>query len=247
MRPFELALLATQFLEPYRFKDYGPMGLQVHHDEEIRGIAAAVSVTEDIIHRAAYANCNVLVVHHGLFWNTEPRTLDKRQKGRIAALDEHKMSILAYHLALDAHPVIGNNVLACEAMGARNLRRFGEVGWGGDVDPSQSGLIYQKITQAYPGAGKIHYFDYGPWPIRRVCAITGGGGNFIHEAEKEGYDLILTGEAEEPSKALARELGIHFVAAGHYATEKSGVDKLAEYFAAYADVPYQFILDDNPV
>lgn len=222
------------------------MGLQVDNNEVVISIAAAVSVTEDVIHRAAYTGANFLVVHHGLFWNTEPRTVDKRTQARLDALDQYGMSLAAYHLALDAHPVIGNNILACKGMGAENVRKFADIGWGGDVDPSKSGLIYQKIKEMYPGK-HIHAFDYGPWPIRKVCAVTGGGGNFIYQAEQEGYDLLLTGEAEEPSKALARELGIHFVAAGHYATEKGGVDKLAEYFSAHAKVPYTFILDDNPI
>lgn len=246
MKRNELASVAGKFLDLHKFVDYGPMGMQNQGGEEVKGISAAVSVTKDVIEKAALNGSNVLVVHHGLYWNTEPREVDKRLQGRIDALKEHDMTLLSYHLALDAHPEIGNNVLAVKGMGAKNFVPFADIGFGGDISLNEGMNVLENIAEMYPG-GKVHYFAYGPWPIRKVCAITGGGGNFIHEAVKEGYDLFLTGEAEEPSAALAAELGIHFIAAGHYQTEKAGVNKLGEYLAAVAKVPYRFILDDNPI
>lgn len=246
MQPSDLAITAADFLDLHSYKDYGPMGLQYNSWSKIKGIAAAVSVTEDVIHRAGEFGANALVVHHGLFWNTEPRTLDSRMQKRLAALKKYNMSLFAYHLALDAHPIIGNNVLALKGLGATNLRRLGDVGWGGDLNPRESGTLYRRIVNHF-NCDSTQYFDYGPWPIRSMAVVTGGGGNFIHQAAREGYDLFLTGEPEEPSKALARELGMHFIAAGHYATEKDGVDKLAEFLAASAKVPYRFIVDANPV
>jgi dinuclear metal center YbgI/SA1388 family protein len=243
----ELAGLASSFLNLHKFFDYGPMGLQHIGDDEIKGVASAVSVTRNVIEKAADAGANLLVVHHGLYWNTEPREVDARLQGRIELLDKYGMTLLAYHLALDAHPIIGNNILALKGMGAVDHKPFQEIGWGGRIKDYAAGMdVLEKIADMYP-TKDVKYFAYGPWPIKKVCVITGGGGNYIHDAVKEGYDLFLTGEAEEPSAALAAELGIHFIAAGHYQTEKAGVDKLGSYLASAAKVPYRFILEDNPV
>jgi dinuclear metal center YbgI/SA1388 family protein len=201
-------------------------------------------VTTEAILRAKSLDAQMLIVHHGLFWNTEPRTVDERQALRLDALAEADMSLLGYHLALDAHPEIGNNILACKMMGVENPEPFGEIGWGGIVPIGTP--VSKRIMDAYPGA-MITRFDYGKQPPLKVCAITGGGGNYIHQAVKEGYDLFLTGEAEEPSKALARELGISFVAAGHHATEKAGVQALGDRIAREFEIEHVFIDVHNPV
>lgn len=237
---------ANNFLGLHKYKDYGPMGLQFSAHHLVSGIASAVSITKEVIEKADEAGCNTLVVHHGLFWNTEPRTVDERMKDRIRALNDKNMSVLAYHLALDAHPEIGNNINVVRGLGVKNPVPFAEIGWGGEIEDIYLNP-YEAITKMYPGK-PVHFFGTKQGGgIKKVCAITGAGGNFIYQAKQEGYDLFLTGEAEEPSKALAEELGIHFVAAGHYETEKSGVQALGQYLANTFDVPYAFIEDENPV
>jgi dinuclear metal center YbgI/SA1388 family protein len=222
------------------------MGQQFVAQDSIRGIATAVSVTEEVITKAGATGSNLLIVHHGLMWNTEPRTLDERQKGRVRALNQNNITLLAYHLALDVHPLIGNNAQAIRQLGAQNLVPFAELGWGGEIEDKMYRYhLDKKLEEMYP-KGTINFLS-GTYPIKKVCAITGSGGSFIHQAKKEGYDLLLTGEAEEPSKALAAELGIHFVAAGHYETEKAGVIALGEYIGETFDLPCVFIQDDNPI
>jgi dinuclear metal center YbgI/SA1388 family protein len=244
----DIVSLANDFLDLHKFKDFGPMGQQFTAVDNINGIASAVSVTEDVIHRAAETGANLLVVHHGLMWNTEPKTVDQRMKARIQALNDHNMTLLAYHLALDIHPLIGNNINAVRDLGVENPVPFADIGWGGELSEKMYRFdLIKKLEELYPDVMAHRYFLEGVYPIRKVCAITGSGGSFIHQAKKAGYDLIITGEAEEPSQALAKELVMHFVAAGHYQTEKSGVQKLGEYLGLAFNLPHSFIDDDNPV
>jgi dinuclear metal center YbgI/SA1388 family protein len=213
--------------------------------EDVRKIASAVSVSTETIGKAAYYDAQMLITHHGLFWNTEPRAFDKRQQTRILWLEALRMSLLGYHLALDAHPMIGNNILAVRNMGGtKNVVPFTDLGWGAEVEDPQ--MVMPLIEMAYD-RDNIKWFKGGPPKINKVCAITGSGGHYIHAAAKEGYDLFLTGEAEEPSKALAKELGIHFVAAGHYQTEKAGIQALGDLIAKEFGIKHEFVEVNNPV
>lgn len=246
MHRVELVGTANSFLDLHKYHDYGPMGLQHEGAGHVTGVCSAVSVNEKVIHEAAEAGANVLVVHHGLFWETEPRELDRRMNGRIRALDEHNMTLLAYHLALDAHPLIGNNFLAAKALGVENPVRWQEIGAIGELEwPLMSEKVYERIADIYPH--NVHYFGYGPWKIKRIAVVTGGGQNLVHQAIKDKCDLYLTGEAAEPSREIARENKIHMICAGHYQTEKEGVMRLGEYLAAFAGVPHRFILDPEAV
>lgn len=240
----EIVNFCNEYLGVYAFDDYGPQGMQFIGNPQVKRIASAVSVTTETILRAKFVNAQMLLVHHGMFWNTEPRTLHAAHKLRMDSLAEADISLLGYHLALDAHPEIGNNILTASAFGIENPEPFAGIGWGGKVVGPES--LSDRILRMYPGTTPL-VFSYGKMPVEKACVVTGSAGHLIHEAVRDGYDLLLTGEAEEPSKALAKELGIGFIAAGHHNTEKVGIQALGEKIAKEFEVEHMFVDAHNPV
>lgn len=234
----EIVTYANDLLDLHTFKDYGPMGLQFKGKEDIEKIACGVSMSLDLIKAAIDWDAQMLVVHHGLFWNNEPRELDKRMIGRLNWLKEANINVLAYHLALDAHPVLGNNVLALAGFEGQ-LRKFADIGWGKKLN--------RPFKRTYLEELDCVKYLCGPTQIRKVASIVGGAPFYIHEAVREGYDLFITGEAAEPSQALAKELGINFVAYGHYNSEKSGVQALTDKLGLEFNVKTKFLDIPNAV
>ena len=238
---------ANELLETHRFPEYGRPGLQVLGADEVAKIACGVSASFELFRRAAAAAAQLVIVHHGMFWRNEPLWIDRRQRGRLEALFAADLTLLAYHLPLDAHPVIGNNALLADALGVEVERPFGEVGQGGRL-PSPTGIdqIVARIREIVGGREPL-VFAHGPERIERIAICSGGSGGEVIQAAHEGYDLYLTGEPEEPSLQTARELGIHFVAAGHDATERLGVQALARKIAERFSLEWEFIEIENPV
>jgi dinuclear metal center YbgI/SA1388 family protein len=240
----EVLTYARELLDLDSYHDYGPMGIQVMGADEVTKISAAVSSTLEAFQRTKEAGAQLLLVHHGLFWEGDPRTIDFHMRARLQTLFEGDITLAAYHLALDAHPEIGNNAIVARELGVQNPERFLEWGYGGRLaEPGTleelSGRL-QGITGREPVA-----FDGGPEQIERVAIITGGGAKLIKEAAAEGYDAFVTGEPAEPTLHLARELGIHFLAGGHYATETFGITALAENLADKFSLEWEFV--DVPV
>jgi dinuclear metal center YbgI/SA1388 family protein len=235
----EIVETANDYLALHEFKDYGPMGLQFAGQEEVRKIVTGVSISQDLIEAAIDVDADMIIVHHGLFWNNEPRYIDKRMERRLEMLGDHSISLLAYHLCLDAHPAIGNNVAAVASFDGE-LRKFGDIGWGTKL---KRPLKRQYIEDEWDG---IKYL-YGPTQIRKIAAVVGGAPFYIHDAVREGYDLFITGEAAEPSQALAKELGINFVAFGHYNSETAGVRSLGRILGEMFGIEHEFIDIPNEV
>jgi dinuclear metal center YbgI/SA1388 family protein len=242
----EVLAYADELLDVAAFPDYGPMGLQVVGAEEVTRIACGVSASRELFEHAAAIGAQLVVVHHGLFWNNEPRIVDRRQKGRLAALFDADLTLAAYHLALDAHPEIGNNALLARELGVRVESSFAEVGIGGSLP--QPATVDEFAARVRERLGRDPLvFPYGPERVERVAIVSGGGASYLLDAAASGYDVFLTGEAAEPSMMTARELRVHFVAAGHYATERLGVQALAARLAERFDVEWQYVELTNPV
>lgn len=239
----EITTFCNELLGVYAFDDYGPQGMQFIGSKKVSHIVTAVSVNADAIKRAKKLQANMLIVHHGLFWRTEPRVLDIQQD-RMDALEEAGISLLGYHLCLDANPEIGNNILAAKAMGVVDPQPFADIGWGGKIIDGEK--LTQRVAKEFHG-NVMKRFPGGDHPPKSACVMTGKAGNYLREAAQEGYDLFLTGEAEENSQALAKELGITMVAAGHHNTEKSGVKALGQKLAKEFEVQHTFINVANPV
>jgi dinuclear metal center YbgI/SA1388 family protein len=173
--------------------------------------------------------------------------IDRRQRGRLEALFAADHNLAAYHLALDAHPTLGNNALLAAELGVEVERPFGDVGQGGRLrEPAGVDEVVTRIRRAVGGREPLLFAD-GPERVERVAICSGAAGHDLIRAAHEGYDLYLTGEPEEPSRQTARELGIHFVAAGHYATETLGVQALAAHLAERFGLDWEFLPDENPV
>jgi len=242
----EIIRFANELLEIDRFPEYGPPGLQVLGAEEVTMIACGVSSSRELFERAAAAGAQLVIVHHGLFWRNEPVRIDRRQRSRLEALFASDLNLAAYHLALDAHPEIGNNALLADALRVDVESAFGEVGQAGTL---REAIVIEEFAQRVRelvGREPL-VFPEGPAQIQRVAICSGGAAGELIRAAHEGYDLFLTGEPGEPSLQTARELGIHFVAAGHHATERLGVQALSQRLADRFALEWGFVELENPV
>jgi len=242
----EIVSFANEFLDIGSYPDYGPMGLQVVGAPEVAKIACGVSASRELFERAAAARAQLVIVHHGLFWEKDSRVIGSLQRARLEALFGGDLSLVAYHLALDAHPEIGNNALLADELGIQREGRFTDWGYGGRLVERVPASDFAALVQEKLDRPPL-VFAYGPEEIERVAVLTGGAARYVSEAADEGYDCFVTGEADEPTKHAAKEAGIHFIAGGHYATETLGVRALATKLANQFGVEWEFIDLPNPV
>jgi dinuclear metal center YbgI/SA1388 family protein len=243
----EIIAFCDELLDVASYPDYGPMGLQVEGAAEVRKIVCAVSPSRELFERAAEAGAQMVLVHHGLLWDKDPRRIGPVQRERLRALFDADLSLVAYHLALDAHPEVGNNALLCDELGIERDRPFADgLGFGGHLrDPVPVSDLAERVQERLERMPLV--FSYGPELVERVAVCSGGGARYLADAAAEGYDCFVTGEAEEPTKHAAKEAGVHFVAAGHYATETLGVRALAARIGERFDIAWDFVDLPNPV
>jgi dinuclear metal center YbgI/SA1388 family protein len=241
-----------RLLEPNRFKDYCPNGLQVPGRDQITKLATGVSASAELFEQAIATQADLLVVHHGIFWSSGPAPIDAPMKRRLKLLFDADMGLAAYHLPLDAHPEVGNNALIAQALGAHTLDPFalheGEpIGCiarfpGEGVEAKALFAQIAELTVRTPLV-----FDAGPTQIRSLAIVSGAGANYLPDAVTAGADAFLTGEPAERVMTEAQETAIHFVAAGHYATETFGVRRLGEHLSERFGLEHTFIDVPNPV
>jgi dinuclear metal center YbgI/SA1388 family protein len=237
---------ARELLDLDAYDDYGPMGLQVVGSDEVTKVAAAVSSSLELFERAATAGAQLVVVHHGILWNADPRVIDLPLRRRLQALFEGDITLAAYHLALDAHPEVGNNVLLTEMLGIEAPERVLELGYGGSLDRPLGLEDLAGRLEAATGR-EPQVFAGGPAAIERVAVITGGAAKLFPQVAALGYDAFVSGEPAEPTLHAARELGTHFLAGGHYATETFGIKALAERIAERFEIDWEFLDLPTPV
>jgi dinuclear metal center YbgI/SA1388 family protein len=242
----QILAFAAEALDLAAFPDYGPMGLQVEGSPEVSKIVCGVSASRELFERAAEAGAQLVIVHHGLFWDRDSRVVSRGMRERLRVLFDHDITLAAYHLALDAHEELGNNALLCRELGIEPETRLAELGFGGPLEePLSADAFAARIRERLDRPPLV--FSYGPEEIRRVAVVSGGAARFLDEAVAEGYDCFVTGEAAEPTKHAAKEAGIHFVAAGHYATETFGVQALSARIADEFGLEWEFVDLPNPV
>ena len=242
----DIVAFADELLDVASFPEYGRPGLQVTGADDVSKIACGVSSSRELFERAGAAGAQLVLVHHGLFWRNEPLLVDRRLKGRLEALFAANLTLVAYHLALDAHAELGNNALLVHRLGAERDGPFGEIGAGATLgEPIAVEELTHRLREATGREPLV--FAAGPERIRRIAVVTGGGGTRLIQAAHEGYDALVTGEPEEPALQTARELGIHFLAGGHYATETFGVRALAARLATEFGLGCEFLDVENPV
>jgi dinuclear metal center YbgI/SA1388 family protein len=242
----EILAFADELLDVGSFRDYGPVGLQVVGVDEVTDVICAVSASLELFELAAEAGAQLVLVHHGILWDNQPRVVDRLMRARLQALFDADITLAAYHLPLDAHPEIGNNVLLARAIGIEVEGPFAGIGVGGSfAEPPSIEQLAQRCATAVEREPLV--FASGPERIARGAVVTGGGARYLADAAAGAYDVLVTGEAAEPTMMTARELGVHVVAAGHYATERLGIQALAERISAQFGVSWHFVELPNPV
>ncbi|WP_213879145.1 Nif3-like dinuclear metal center hexameric protein [Pseudomonas sp. dw_358] len=240
---------ADRYLGSAKIQDYCPNGLQVEGRPQVMRIVSGVTASQALLEAAVDAGADLILVHHGYFWKGENPCITGMKQRRLKTLLKHDMSLLAYHLPLDLHPEVGNNV---------QLARQLEITVEGPLDPNNAkvvGLVGSLSEPMLPSdfARKVHHamgreplLVDGSQMIRRVGWCTGGGQGYIDQAVLAGVDLFISGEASEQTFHSARENGISFIAAGHHATERYGVQALGDYLARRFAVEHLFIDCPNP-
>ncbi len=248
----EILSFCDDLLNVRSFDDYGPNGLQVPGTGEVSKVATGVSANLELLRSAVDSGAELVLTHHGLLWGSELEALSVPLAARLRALLCGEVSLAAYHLPLDAHPEIGNNALLRDALGLEpDGRPFGEAkgaavgAIGLAAEPIDVSELGRRLTEAVGREPLV--FDAGPERISSVGIVTGGGAFAIHEAGRLGLSALVTGEPSEPVMGEAREYGVHFLAAGHYATETFGIRRLGELVAERFAVEHEFIDVPNPV
>jgi dinuclear metal center YbgI/SA1388 family protein len=249
---YEILDQLESLLAPSRFDDYGPNGLQIPGRETVETIATGVSANAELFERARAEGADLVLVHHGLLWAGPPRPLDRAAKRRLQLLFDADMSLAAYHLPLDGHLQHGNNALLAAAIGCEGWEPFGghkgaTIGVAGrlpgeGIAPSELVARVRQATQREPLA-----FTDGTERVRTVGIVSGAGADYLEEAIAAGLDAFVTGEPIERVMSRAREAGVHFLAAGHYATETFGVRRLGDLLAAEFGVRHVFVDVPNPI
>jgi len=244
----ELTHYTQQLMHVERFKDYCPNGLQVEGRQDIRKIVSGVTASMALLEAAHEAKADLVLVHHGYFWRNEDARIVGIKRNRIAFLMKNDLNLMAYHLPLDAHSELGNNVQFGKLLG------FNAVDYAGDENlvayaeletPMTLGDLLLRIENCLQRSpmciGDINK------PVNRVAWCTGAAQSYIETAAAHGADVYISGEISEQTTHQALEVGVAYVAAGHHATERYGVQALAEHLAAEFDLEHEFIDINNPV
>ena len=230
------------------FEDYCPNGLQVEAGSEIKRLVSGVTACQALIDAAIERDADAILVHHGYFWKNESPVVTGMKGKRIRTLLNQNISLLAYHLPLDAHPEIGNNRQLGVLLGVSDARAQNAEGllWGGEFGQPLSAMqLSQQVSEAL--GRKALLVEGGDKPVTRLAWCTGGAQSYIDQAADLGFDAFISGEISESTVHIARERGIHYLSAGHHATERYGVQALAAELEKKFDIEHEFVDIDNPV
>jgi dinuclear metal center YbgI/SA1388 family protein len=237
-------------LQPDKFRDYGPNGLQVEGDRDVKVLVSGVTASRALIEAAIEADADAIFVHHGLFWRGQDGRITGWMRERLRLLLTHGIHLFAYHLPLDAHSELGNNAQLARVLGLQADGRFGEqdLGFVGAAIGAHAWERPQALADQVAGALGRAVICVGDndRPVRRVAWCTGGAQGYFEAAIAQGVDAFITGEISEPQAHLARETGVAFLACGHHATERYGAPAVAQRVAQDLGVQHRFIEIDNP-
>ncbi|MCF6775779.1 Nif3-like dinuclear metal center hexameric protein [Thiotrichales bacterium 19X7-9] len=251
---FDLTKYLDNLLQKEPIKDYCPNGLQIDsHNKTINKLISGVTASESLINQAIKEDADALVVHHGLFFKGEPQTITSWKFKRIEKLIKHNISLYAYHLPLDVHPIYGNNVQLAKELNLNITGTFETdtqpaLGLTTEVTSSiELNALAKHIESSLLRKPLVIQSDYIPDSIKHIGICTGGAQGFISYAKNAQLDVYISGEISERTTHLAKELGIHYIAAGHHATERYGIKALGEHIAQFFNLEHKFIDIDNPV
>ncbi|MDA8016463.1 MAG: Nif3-like dinuclear metal center hexameric protein [Thermoanaerobaculia bacterium] len=251
MKTRALVAFLDDYLNSPGQADFGPNGLQVQGRDQIHKIVTSVSSCQELFDRAAEAGADAVLVHHGIFWKGLPLVLTGMQYRRVKTLLEHEINLIAYHLPLDRHAEVGNNALAAAAFGLQDIQSFApyegeDIGfWGRFPEPVSPDQLSRRCTEIYGQEPLLQ--GAGPDDISTLGIVSGGAQSEMYAALGLGLDAYITGESSEWVMNVARENGIHYLAAGHYATERLGIRRLGELVTEKFGLEVEFIDVPNPV
>ncbi len=233
------------------FKDYCPNGLQVEGKAQVQKIITAVTASQQAIDAAIAEQADVLLVHHGYFWKGEPQVLTGMKGQRIKKLMQHDISLIAYHLPLDAHATFGNNAALADLLdihitGALDPSETYPIGNIGELSSAMTPEQLIQHIAARLGRLPLHLAGASS-TIKKIGFCTGGAQDYLYKAFEQGCDAYISGEVSERTYHEARELGVHYFACGHHATERGGVQRLGTALAQQFNIEVKFVDFDNPV
>lgn len=246
----EIIAWVDELLDSPGFPDYGPNGLQVPGSTEVSRVISCVSATLEVFEAAAARGAELVIAHHGIFWG-ESGALSGQQAARLRALLLNDINLAAWHLPLDAHSEVGNNALLIDALELSGREPFGDykgrtIGFVASTEAPLSGESLALRIKETLGRDPLH-LAYGPEEISRVAVVTGSAPDYIDAAFAAGAQAFVTGEPAERVNANAKELGLHFYAAGHHATETLGIRRIGELIADRFRVVHEFVDIPNPI
>lgn len=244
----DLSLAFDALLQPDKFRDYGPNGLQVEGDRDVKLLVSGVTASRALIEAAIAANADAVFVHHGLFWRGQDGRVVGWMRERLRLLLLHGIHLFAYHLPLDAHAELGNNAQLAKVLGLQAEGRFGEQSLGFVGSATQTWSRPQELADHVAGAlgHSVVCVAGADRPVRQVAWCTGGAQSYFEAAIALGVDAFITGEISEPQAHLAKETGVAFLACGHHATERYGAPAVAARVAQDLGLHHRFIEIDNP-
>lgn len=247
----ELGAYLHEYLTCGDYQDYAPNGMQVEGKQQIKKLCTAVTASAAVIKQAIAQHADALMVHHGYFWRGESLTITGMQRERLGLLINNDINLFAYHLPLDCHLDLGNNACLAKLFAVKNVQQhtvnhITNVLWTGNLKKSVApqefcDYLSSKLLQA-PQAIVVH-----DKPIERIAWCSGAAQDFIEQAKRLGVDAYISGEISERTYYQATELGIHYYACGHHATERYGVQALGNHVSALFGLEHQFIDSKNPV
>lgn len=245
----ELVAAADRLLQPECFQDYCPNGLQVEGRASVRRLVSGVTASLALLEAAVAAEADAILVHHGYFWKNEPPQIVGIKQKRLRMLLQNDISLLVYHLPLDAHPQLGNNAQLAARLGIEITAGLQSGAFPiGNVGRLQKPLALEDFAALVAERlGRVPLaVAGGAHVVKTIGWCSGGAQSYIEQAAALGVDAFLSGEISEQTVHLARELGVHFIAAGHHATERYGAPAVGEYLAAQLGIEHRFIDIDNP-
>ena len=240
-----------QTLKTHEFKDYAPNGLQIEGKSEVKKILCAVTASQDAIEAAIAQNADLLLVHHGYFWKGEPYPITGMRGKRIKSLIQNNISLVAYHLPLDSHPILGNNAAIADILELENIENLDvneryPIGNIGYLKNAMSPEIFKNYVSERLGFNAIH-LPADKTTIQKVGFCTGGAQDYIGKAADQDCDAYISGEVSERTFYEAKELDVHYYACGHHATERYGVQRLGKAISEQFNIEYSYYELNNPI
>jgi dinuclear metal center YbgI/SA1388 family protein len=244
----QLRVWLDELLEAARFRDYCPNGLQVEGRREVRRVVCGVSASQALLDEAVLRRADAVLVHHGWFWKGEDGRVTGHRRRRLATLLANDINLFAYHLPLDAHPLLGNNAQLAARLGWQVTGRFAEqdIGFLGTLPSAADAGAVAKSLETGLGRAVLLVGDAAR-PVSRLAWCSGGAQSYFEEAIAAGADCYVSGEISEQTVHLARESGVPYIAAGHHATERYGIQALGEHLREQLGIECEFVDVDNPV